>query len=221
MDKMSLAIKYENNRLIRPLLQLIPCGIGSGIDSFLTITLNRMRQERAEVFFDELSKGNIDPDNDYLKTDDYVHKYILMMKYVLNTKQKEKIVMFANIFKNSFSINDKIMTVDVFEDFSGILNELSFREISALAIFESYNTIPRDAKENDIQWVNKFWDAFEERMEKELNVPKSYVNNFMIRITRTGCYEEFNGNYFGYTGGKGKLTPLYYELKHYIVDNVE
>jgi hypothetical protein len=129
--------------------------------------------------------------------------------------------MFAKIFKNSLDANKEIISVDIFEDFIGILNELTFPEIVALAIFESYNTIFKDSKENALQRVNRFWDDFEEKMETELNVSRSYVNNFMTRITRTGCYEEFNGNYHSYTAGKGKLTPLYYELKGYIIDNVE
>ena len=220
MDKiLDLLKKYENNLVIRPLLQLIPCGIGSGIDSFLVIKLNKMRQERAAIFFDELSKGNIDQNSNYLKTEEYVHKYILTMKYVLNTKQKEKIKMYAKIFKNSLDENKNIFDVDIFEDFIEILNELTFREIIALSIFESFNVITKDIEENELQWVNKFWNEFEEKMEKEFNIPKSYINSFMIRITRTGCYEVFNGNYHSYTGGKGSLTPLYYELKSYIVDD--
>jgi hypothetical protein len=65
-------------------------GSGSGIDSFLTITLNKIRQKRSGTFFDEIMKGNINPNSDYLKTDDYVHKYTLTMRYVLDTNQKEK-----------------------------------------------------------------------------------------------------------------------------------
>ena len=33
IDKIDIFKKYENNQIIRPLLQLIPDGIGSGIDS--------------------------------------------------------------------------------------------------------------------------------------------------------------------------------------------
>jgi hypothetical protein len=221
MDIINVLKEYENNPIIRPLLQLIPLGIGSGIDSLLVITLSRMRQERAKIFFDEITKGNINPNNRYLETDDFVHKYILTMRHVLNTNQKEKIEMFAKILKNSLNENNKIFAVDIFEDFIGILNELTFHEINALSLLETYDTVIKEVGENGLMRVNKFWSKFEERMENELNVPKSYVNNFMIRITRTGCYEEFNGNYFGYTGGKGELTPLYYELKKMIMENVE
>jgi len=221
MGVIDILTGYENNPIIRPLLQLIPCGIGAGVDSFLIITLNRMRQERAKIFFDEIINGNINPNNAYLKTDDFVHKYILTMRYVLNTNQKEKIIMFAKIFKNSLNKDSKIFNIDIFEDFIGILNELTFHEISALLLFETYDTVPEAIDGNELIRVNKFWNEFEERMENELNVPKSYVNNFMIRITRTGCYEEFNGNYHSYTAGKGKLTPLYYEFKKFIMKNIE
>jgi hypothetical protein len=221
MDTINVLKEYENNPIIRPLLQLIPFGIGSGIDSLLIITLNRMRQERAKIFFDEIINGNINPNNRYLETDDFVHKYILTMRYVLNTNQREKIVMFAKLFKNSLNKDKKIFEVDIFEDFIGILNELTFHEINALLLLETYDTILKETGENELMRVNKFWNEFEERMENDLKISKSYVNNFMIRITRTGCYEEFNGNYFGYTGGKGKLTPLYYEFKKIIMENIK
>jgi hypothetical protein len=50
MDKINILTKYENNQFIRPLIQLIPFGIDSGLDSFLMITLNKMRQNRSEIF---------------------------------------------------------------------------------------------------------------------------------------------------------------------------
>ena len=50
--------KYENNRVIRGLIQLVPFGIGGAIDVVLTKTLEKIQQERATTFFDELARGS-------------------------------------------------------------------------------------------------------------------------------------------------------------------
>jgi len=219
MHNVNLLTKYENNRLIRPLLQLIPLGIGSGIDSFLMITLNKMRQKRVEIFFDKLSEGTICIHDDYLRSDEFVHKYMVTMKYVIDTQQKEKIEMFANIFKSSLDSEKRIFNLNVYEDFSGILNNLSYREICALEIFERfYNKKQIDEHENELQLIFKFWKEFEEKMEIELGVSKNSVENYMIKISRTGCYQEITGGFLDYSGGKGKLTPLYFELRDYVLE---
>ena len=217
MDQINILTKYENNQFIRPLIQLIPFGIGSGLDSFLMITLNKMRQNRAEVFFDKLSSGNININDDYFKSNEFIHKYIITMKCVLDTQQKEKIEIFANIFKKSLNKKHGIFCINIYEDFVKILNDLSYREICALTIFESYYAKLRNRDENDLQFLSKFWNEFEEKMEYELGVSKASVENYMIKISRTGYYQEITGGYFDYTGGKGILTPLYFELKNYIL----
>jgi hypothetical protein len=220
MDEVVFLTKYESNRFVRPLLQLIPLGIGSGIDTFLMITLNKMRHDRADTFFTELSKGIEDTDSSSLiSNEDFIHKYIVTMKYVMDTQQKEKIKMFANLFKKSLDSKYPVFNVNIYEDFSKILNELSYREIYALSIFEPYYLGKRKDNENELQFTIRFWNEFEERMEKELGIPKASVENYMIKISRTGCYKEITGGYLDYNGGKGVLTPLYFELKNYIFDN--
>ena len=80
--------------------------------------------------------------------------------------------------------------MNVYEDFSKILNELSYREIYALRIFESFYLRTKENHENELQFVFRFWNEFEERIETELGIPKASVENYMIRISRTGCYKE-------------------------------
>jgi hypothetical protein len=221
MDEVILLKKYENNRFIRPLLQLIPYGIGSAIDTLLITTLNRMRQERVEIFFTELSKGIENIDSSFLiSNEDFVHKYILTMKYIMDTHQKEKIEMFARLLKNSLDEKQAVFNINIYEDFSKILNELSYREICALTIYESFfYTRQKLDDENELQFLIRFWNEFEEKIENELRISKPSVETYMIKISRTGCYKEVTGGYLDYDGGKGVLTPLYFELKNYIFDN--
>jgi len=208
--------KYEKNRVIRGLIQLVPFGVGGAIDVALTITLEKIRQERAAAFFDELNKGNVIADESLLKSEDFLHKFFTTTNYALNSRRREKIRMFARLLKSSLT-EDDFSDIDEYEDFLKILDDLSYRELLALKILDEYSSTPRTEEQNDFQWTNQFWAQFEQRLEKELNIPTNQVADFMNRIVRTGCYETFTG-YWDYEGGKGKLTLTYQRFKKFIED---
>lgn len=207
--------KYENNRVIRGLIQLVPFGIGGALDVVLTKTLDNIREERAAAFFDELAKGNVVVDERLLESEDFLHAYFATTRYALNSRRREKITMFARLLKSSLTENN-IANIDEYEDFLKILDELSYRELLALKILDEYSSTPRTEEQNDLQWTNQFWDEFEQRLAKGLNIPTNQVADFMNRIARTGCYEMFTGGYWDYTDGKGKLTPTYHQLKKFV-----
>jgi hypothetical protein len=207
-----LETKYNSIPFIRALLQLHP--VGSSVDTVISGIFNNMRNARLDVFFDELSNGKLPEPN--LITEDYIHKYTLTIKYVLNTYRKEKIRIFAIIFRNSLYEKSELVDVDVYEELIKILDELGYREIAALKIYESLITDPQIKNENELEQAFRVWDKFTEILEKDLKVPKEQAQSFMLRIARTGCYEEITGGYLDYTGGKGKLTPLYFTLKRFI-----
>ena len=209
--------KYDN-RVIRGLIQLLPCGIGSAIDVVLMKTLENIQRERTMAFFDELAKGDVIVDEELLKSEDFLHAYFATTKYALNTRRREKIEMFARLLKNSLTEED-ILNIDEYEDFLKVLDELSYRELLALRILDTYSSTTRSEAQNDLQRTSQFWDKFEEDMTNELNIPKDQIANFMDKIARTGCYEMFVGGYTNYTGGKGKLTHMYRRLKKFIEDS--
>jgi len=195
----------------------VPFGIGSAIDVVLTKTLENIQEERAVAFFDELSKGDVVVDEKLLESEDFLHAYYATTKYALNSRRREKIRMFARLLKSSLT-EDEIKDIDEYEDYLKILDELSYREILALKTLDEYSKTPKTEEQNDLQWTIQFWDEFESRLARELNIPHEQVVNFMNRIARTGCYEMFTGGYFDYTGGQGKLTPTYQILKKFIED---
>ena len=209
--------KYDN-RVIRGLIQLLPCGIGSAIDVVLMKTLENIQRERTMAFFDELAKGDVIVDEELLKSEDFLHAYFATTKYALNTRRREKIEMFARLLKNSITEKD-ISSIDEYEDLLKVLDELSYRELLALRILDEYSSITRLKGQNDLQWTNQFWDKFEEDITNELKIPKDQIASFMDKIARTGCYEMFTGTYLDYTGGKGKLTSMYWRLKKFIEDS--
>ena len=209
--------KYDN-RVIRGLIQLLPCGIGSAIDVVLMKTLEHIQRERTMAFFDELAKGDVIVDEELLKSEDFLHAYFATTKYALNTRRREKIEMFARLLKSSLTEKD-ISNIDEYEDFLKVLDELSYRELLALRILDKYSSTARSEAQKDLKWTNQFWDKFEEDITNELKIPKDQIASFMDKIARTGCYEMFTGAYWDYTGGKGKLTSMYWRLKKFIEDS--
>lgn len=213
MDRsQQLLERYEGNRVIRGLIQLIPFGAGSALDTVLIQTVDKIRTERAQVFFDELADGEVVFDDDLLRSEDFIHKYFSTAQYALNSRKREKIRLFGCLLKDSL-LATELVDIDQYEELLQVLDELGYRELVALQILDSYSDRPRTEEQNDLQWTRTFWDEFLDEVSERLTLPREEVQCFMIRIARTGCYQEFAGGYLSYTGGVGELTPIYYRLK--------
>ena len=195
----------------------MPFGLGGAADVVLTKTLDNIREDRARSFFDELANRADPLDPKVLESEDFLHCYFATSRYALNSRRREKIQMFARLLHASLAeVGPR--DVDEFEEFLSVLEDLSYREIRALAILDTFTSRPRTADQNDLQWTNTFWEEFEKRLVAELGIPADEVVDFMNRISRTGCYEMFTGGYFDYTGGKGKLTATYRRLKAFVAN---
>lgn len=211
----NLLARYEGNRVVRGLVQLIPFGIGGALDVVVTKTLSNIREERSRAFFDELASTSTPLDPAMLESEDFLHCYFSTARYALNSRRREKIQMFARLLKASLGEKGP-RDVGEYEELLKILDDLTFRELQALAIMDSFSNRPRTSDQNDLQWTNTFWREFEDRIVLDLGVPRDEVADFMNRISRTACYEMFTGGYIDYTGGKGKVTPTYRRLKRFI-----
>jgi hypothetical protein len=209
----TLLERYNRSTIIRALIQLIPFSVGGAVDVFLMGRLETIRAERAKAFFDELSKSEAILTPDVVDSEDFLHRYFATVKCALNTRRREKIEAFARLLKTSLDRGHASSDADIYEDFLSILDDLSYREIRALALLEHYYQTPRTEDQNDLQWTSLFWEDFVAVAGKELSLQAEEFVDFMNRIARTGCYEMFTGSYMGYTGGKGRLTPTYFKLK--------
>lgn len=219
-----IADAYESNPVVRGLVQILmsplPYGIGSAIDAALTSRIENMREERWRAFFEELAAGTRDLSEDTIQQEDFLLAYFATLKAAVNTRQKEKIRLFARLLSNAARMEQT--GSETYEEFLRILEDLSLRELHILSILKRledvHSNLPkvmkeRELAENDLQRANRFWDDFEKAVESEVGIHPDQLRAILNRLNRTGLYETIVGTYDGYyTGGRGRLTSLFKEF---------
>lgn len=216
-----LVIKYERSPVLRGLVQLVPFGIGSGIDTALCTQLELIREARTKTFFDELERGNVLLSPELLESEDFLHCYFATYKAALNSRRREKIELFARLLMSTQKTGT-FSNTDEYEDYLSILDDLSYRELMLLIKLDKYEEEhPLQEGENDLQRANHFWEKYCDEIICDLSIPPDELNATLTRLNRTGCYETFIGAYLDYTGGKGKTTPTFKRLKKLISSNVD
>ena len=227
-----IAEAYQNNPVVRALIQLamapIPYGIGSAVDAALTAAVENMRSERLRVFFDELASGSTSLTEERIQKQDFLHAYFCTLKAAMNTRRAEKIRLFARLLSNA-TLLDQIGT-DTFEEYLHILDELSTREMRLLVLLKKIEDdhppqLIMEGKEpkieNDLQRANRLWPQFEVAAEEELQIDRNQLGSILTRLNRTGFFETFVGAYLGYSGGRGKTTPFFSQFLAWIQNREE
>lgn len=212
-----LAEKYKSKTIIRGLVQLIPFSVGSAAETALLTQATKQRDKRIEQFFLALEENRISISDEIVKSDDFVHKFLVTMGAAARTHRKEKIEVFAKLIANGGGPDT---STDVYDELLQIVDELSYREFNALSIldrFESEN--PQEKNENKLQRATKFWKDFQDEVIRTNELGTDEFTAFMSRIARTGCYELITGSFLDYSGGIGYLTPLYHRIKSLCADS--
>ena len=220
----SLADHYKSNPLIRGLIQLVPCGIGSAIDVAFMIKIENMQRERFWVFFDELAKGSRDLTESMVQEEDFLHAYFCTLKAAINTRRKEKIRLFARLLLSATI--EKSLSDDTYEEFLDILDGISFRELHILLLLKYYeDSHPREiiengVMENDMQRANRYWDSFEKEVEYKLGLNTEELKSALNRLRRTGFFDFLTG-FLDMSGKEGKLSPVFTQFTKWIQVNAK
>jgi hypothetical protein len=210
---------YKDTRGVRALVQLVP-NVGGAIDALIVDNLDRIKAERARTFFDELAKGDTVLTPELIQTDDFLHAYFATARAAFNTKQHEKIRWFAQLLLSGTDNKSSLNLGDEYEDLLSVLDELSYRELSILAILlEFENQNEKSADETEPQWTTKFWTQFGEEVFTRFQIPLSELDYVMTRIGRTATfisYRAYGALYIGDLGGRGRSTPIFHKLTQHI-----
>lgn len=207
--------KYEKNPLLKGLIQLIP--FGAAAETTILTFVENIRYERTWEFFDELAKSDTEMSLELLESEDFIHAYFSTMKFAINSRRREKIKLFARLFRKAF-IPDAIIDFDYYEELLSILDDMSYREIMALCKLYEYECKSFEHLNlTDKERADSFWDKFILDLTFDLGVRKQEVLDFLKRLERTGCYKTID-TFWGNDKLSGKLTTIFYSLMDLIED---
>lgn len=184
-----IAKSYNDNRALRLMVQLLP--YGGLIDKTLSSFYIKEKERRLKVFFDELNQGNINLSEEEIQNDEFLHKYFITARAVVDTRRDEKIRYFAHLLQNC---NSPLLNrnLDNYDDFLGILDELTFQEIKILLFirryFEEYKA-PRGL--NNVA----LYRPLKSSLAAELNVTENEIVSYFIRLERTGLLHLYQGHF--------------------------
>ena len=219
-DRPGLLARYERQPVLRGLIQLIPMGIGSAADSALLTQLNNYRDQKLRTFFDELGSGSIELTEEQVSSNDFLHCYFSTVSAALRSRRSEKIRLLAKILRGQ--IEGEVSNTDEYEEIVGIVDDLSYREVQIIVILhKKEQDNPIAGNENDLQRAMRIWPGFEQEVRLALGIDPELLRSLLVRIQRSGCYEEFTGSFASYTGGIGKTTPLYLKIMNAAVTTAD
>lgn len=206
---------YEENpfwRAAAQLLNLYGLPIGGVADSFLVTLFNNMKADRLRTFLEELDRQHLPLSQEQIRNEDFLHIFFITTRVVLQTKQTEKIKLFARLLAvGTTSLTTE--SVNQYEEYLDILDDLSAREFQVLLTLYRFETETNlQPRENELQRATRFWNDFAQGVERDIRIPRSQLSGFLTRLSRTGLYEPFLGSYIGYSGDKGRLTPNFREF---------
>lgn len=78
--------EFDRHPILRSLLQLVPFGVGAGLDTAISGELEKMRQERVATLFRELRDGERDLTPELVRTEDFLQAFFATTSASLRTK---------------------------------------------------------------------------------------------------------------------------------------
>lgn len=221
MNMENLAVSYTSP-VIKSLLAIasslnpiiaVPSAVSvAGIE--LLETAVRERQERQlKTFFDKLNEGEIILDKQIIENNEFLHRYFITLRTVLKTNRDEKIKVLADFFINRGSRNLDGSHTDIYEEYLGIIDELSYRELLILRTLEEFEKrlIGSIDQEERIDRMNEYWAEFQNTVS-EFTEGLGLVPALMKRLERSGLFQV--ADTWDNDDNSGLLTDLYYDLKN-------
>lgn len=179
------------------------------------------QEEKFNFFLDEVQLGTADLSIQNLNDYDILHTAYLTQQVLLKIRQQERIKLLADLFisychKLQPDHNDKL--TDKYEFILQIIESLSLQEFRLLNILYFYEvqSLNLASANNKLIEVSKYWDEFMTKSKDDLNIPQNNIEALLTKLNGTGLYQTITGNYLGYSGNKGYLTQLFYELINFL-----
>jgi hypothetical protein len=194
-----------------PFLLLMKLEPTTGFLEILGTVVHELWIRRAEIFRTELVALNIDPSEERLRQKKYLKGLVATARHVQETVNEDKIRDFAAMFA-TYCEGGHFESVDHFEEYLSILDDLSAREFQVLLILHKYEGANPLEGRNPLQRAIAVWSSFEADVRQNVGIEPEQLSAILTRIQRTGLYETITGTYWDNAGGKGCLTPLFLDF---------
>ncbi len=106
-------------------------------DNVVSSLLIKAFAKKFKIVVDEILNSDKAITIDMLNDIDSIQSFRQMMMLVDKTNIDEKVILFARLYKNSYIADDRIVN-DEYEEYLQLIDELSFREIDLLIIYDQY-----------------------------------------------------------------------------------
>lgn len=154
-DNVSLMTRYEDQPVLRGLIQLVPFGIGSAVDTALAVRYQTHRADQLREFFDELGAGKAHLTPELVADNDFLHCYFATVAAVLKSARAGKVRYLARLLRSAVT-EEKVSSIDEYEELLSIINELSYRELGLLSLLASHErATPLQPGEKQLQRADR------------------------------------------------------------------
>ena len=205
---------------LNPIIALPSAVTVVGIE-LLETALKERQERQLKTFFDKLNEGKITLDKETIANKEFLHRYFITLRTVLKTNRDEKIKVLADFFINRGSRNLDGSHTDIYEEYLGIIDELSYRELLILRTLEEFEkrligSSDGNIENGKLQKMIKYWAKFKNTVSA-FTEGSTLVPALMKRLERSGLFQIVETiSTIGDTenANRGFLTNLYYDLKN-------
>jgi hypothetical protein len=195
---------------LNPIIAVPSAVIVVGIE-LLEIAVRERQERQLKTFFDELNEEEITLDKQIIENNEFLHRYFITLRTVLKTNRDEKIKVLAGFFINRGSRNLDGSHTDTYEEYLGIIDELSYRELLILRTLEEFEKklIGSIDQKERIDRMNEYWAEFQNTVS-EFTEGLGLVPALMKRLERSGLFQVADTWGDDDNDNRGFLTDLYY-----------
>ena len=180
--KRNLLEKYEENNVLRALVNFIP-NIGGSLDILLSIKGSKWREERLKTFLADLDKrvGEIE-DQEVIKkiseSEEFYDLIVLSMNSIIKTRHRKKIECYSNILLNSLVLPKSKISSELL---IATLDAITIDEIEYLSELKNNSN---EIKIDIIEGKKIIWAKYLKHLQQtgKENIPNESVFDFNIDL---------------------------------------
>ena len=225
----NLARGYLDNHALREFVKLIPgwAIVEEGIESYLAELRKNQFEEFWLTFFEDLKKRVGERMSimfvDLLRSRAFIFAVDRTLRAVINTDRARKIKLLAHLLANSVD-NDRAeeYSFDEFEEIFVIIDELSDREIKLLSLIANFEDEHGFSPENDdVTRREGAWSTFIDQTTRRLGILQYDLRALLIRLKRSGLYDEPLNTFWAVGMRVGLLTMLFSRVRKLLPELME